>query len=209
METPSPLFPAELFILVGINVFVALSLLTSLFDGPFPKAVPYFYQIAALAGFGQIWVSYAFLFFLVESRFWCSLLYLVVALINVVAFNLYIAINKRLLNVAGVFLGVATIPTIFTSFLSVSAYVNGSAIAIPPLPIVPAESLYMVLITCIFILGLSVLTYFEPHTLRKTFGRHQKRVFVPSLLDYVASPMDDPEENEKGGEKNDHRKLSK
>lgn len=60
-EMPSPLFPPELFMLVGINVFVALSLLTSLFDGPFPLAVPYVFQIVALAGFGQIWVNYAFL----------------------------------------------------------------------------------------------------------------------------------------------------
>mgnify|MGYP007100543708 CR=1 FL=1 len=60
---PSPLFPPELFILIGVNVFVAISLLTSIFDGPFPTTLPYVFQIAALAGFGQIWANYAFLFF--------------------------------------------------------------------------------------------------------------------------------------------------
>jgi len=63
-----PLFPPELFILIAVNVFVALSLLTSLFDKPFPMAVPYVYQIAALAGFGQIWVNYALLFFFLLRR---------------------------------------------------------------------------------------------------------------------------------------------
>lgn len=63
MEMSFPLFPPELFILVGVNVFVALSLLTSIFDGLFLMRVPYVFQIAALAGFGQIWVNYAFLFF--------------------------------------------------------------------------------------------------------------------------------------------------
>jgi len=57
------LFPPELFILVGVNVFVALSLLASIFDGLFPTAVPYVFQVAAFAGFGQIWVNYTFLFF--------------------------------------------------------------------------------------------------------------------------------------------------
>jgi len=51
---------------MGVNVFVALSLLTSIFDGPFPAAVPYVFHMAALAGFGQIWVNYAFLFFLLR-----------------------------------------------------------------------------------------------------------------------------------------------
>jgi hypothetical protein len=195
METPSPLFPAELFILVGINVFVALSLLTSLFDGPFPKAVPYVYEIAALAGFGQIWVSYAFLFFFVEARFWCSLLYLVVALINIVAVNLYIAINKRLLNIAGVFLGVATIPTIFTFFLSISAYVNGTAISMPPLPIVPIESLYLVIVACVVILGFSVIASFRPETLRKAFDVHLKRQPIPRQHSTVLEPECDLKTN--------------
>jgi len=198
-----PLFPPELFILIGVNVFVALSLLTSLFDGPFPMAVPYVCQIAALAGFGQIWVSYAFFFSFVEMRFWVSIFYLVVALINIIAVNLYLAVYKKLLSAAGVFLGAATIPTIFVSSLSVSAYINGLTISIPPLPIVPIELLYGVLATCVVILVLSISVSLEPGMLRKMAGIRRKRRFTPSLLNYSSNPKDDPKVNkkeEKGGE---------
>lgn len=201
----SPLFPAELFVLIGINAFVALSILTSLFDRLFPRALPYFFLIATLAGFGQIWMGYAFFFSFVEMRFWCSTFYLVVALINIIAVNLYIAINKRSLSIAAAFLGAVTIPAIFISFLSVSAYVNGLTFPMLPLPIVPVESLYIVLFTCVVILGFSIVVSVEPGMLRKMFGAHRKRWFVPSLLNYATNPTDDPKENKKergkGGKK--------
>ena len=65
----SPLFPAELFVLIGINIFVSLSMLTSLFDRGFPMVIPYLFSIAAFAGFGQIWVSYTFFSFLLRRVF--------------------------------------------------------------------------------------------------------------------------------------------
>lgn len=187
----SPVFPSELFIMIGINVFIALSLLASLFDKPFPKAVPYVYQIAALAGFGQLWINYTFLSPFVETRFWCSMLHLVTAVSNVIAVNVYIAIKKMLLGAASAFLGAVTIPTIFISFLSVSSYVNGMVIPMPPLPIVPVESIYIVFIVCTVILGLSMIAAFEPRILRKTFWIRRKRQLTPELLDFAVNPTED------------------
>ncbi|MEM3829015.1 MAG: hypothetical protein QXP36_07375 [Conexivisphaerales archaeon] len=191
------MFPPELFILVGVNVFVALSLLTSIFDGLFPAAVPYVFQIAALAGFGQIWMNYAFLFYFVESRFWCSALYLFVAVISVIAVNLHIAIRKRLLSAAVGFFGAFTIPIIFLSYFFVSSCVNGLVVSIPPLPIVPVGSLYVVLSACMVILGLSVVIYLEPSTLKRLFKSVQKHQH--GSLNPASSPTDDPEENEGEG----------
>ena len=51
----SSMLPPELLMLIGVNVFVALSLVTSIFDHHFPVRIPYVFQIAALAGFGLIW----------------------------------------------------------------------------------------------------------------------------------------------------------
>ena len=50
----------EFFSLLGINIFLALSLLTCLFEKNFPTAIPYVYQSAALFGFGQLWISKEF-----------------------------------------------------------------------------------------------------------------------------------------------------
>jgi len=187
--------PPELFILMGVNVFVALSLLTSVFDSSFPKSVPYVFQIAALAGFGEIWVNYALLSF-VEVRFWCSMLYLIVTLMAVVAVNVYIAVNKRRWSAAGVFLGAFTIPTIFTSFLLVSANVNGLAIWMPPFPTVPFEAIYMVFASCIVIFGLSVFAYFEPDRIKMFFRRVGCQHAAPNPC---LSPVDDPKEDKEEG----------
>jgi uncharacterized membrane protein len=191
-----PLFPPELLILVGVDVFVFLSLLTSIFDEPFPMTLPYVFQITALAGFGEVWVGYAFLLSFVEARFWCSALYLAVALLAVIAINLYIAINKRLLNTAIAFLGTVTIPTIFMSFLLASAYVNGLAIWMPPLPIVPVEAIYVVLTLCMVIFGLSIITYFEPKALKNMFKRGQKSQYTFKSLT-LASPIDEAKQHKK------------
>jgi hypothetical protein len=192
-----PLFPSELFILMGINVFVALSLLTSIFDGPFPEAAPYIFQIAALSGFGQIWINYAFFFSSIETRFWNSLLYLTVTVSTVIAVNLYIAIKKRLFSVAGIFLGVFTLPINFASYFFVSSYVNGQMIPIPPLPTVPVECLYIVLMACIVILGLSILIYYESSAFERMLKAHQKRQHASKSFNVSVNPSDDHREHKK------------
>jgi hypothetical protein len=51
-----PLKP-EIFLLLGIDLFLAISLLLTLIDKHFPWQLPYLNQAAALAGFGQLIVS--------------------------------------------------------------------------------------------------------------------------------------------------------
>ena len=167
--------PPEVFMFIGVNVFIAMSLLISIFEEPFPKALPYVFQIAALAGFGQIWANYAFLSGFVEARFWSSMFYLAVAMISVVGINLYVAFRKKLVSSAGILLGAFTIPTSSLSFFLVSAYVNGMAIPMPALPIVPIESLATILVLSMVILGLSILLYLKPDKLKKIFEARRKQ----------------------------------
>lgn len=184
--------PPEIFMFIGVNVFVALSLIISIFDGSFPKPLPYIFQIAALAGFGQIWANYVFLSAFVDARFWSSILYLSVAMLSTIAVNFYIAIKKQLLSITGIFLGAFTIPTGALSFILVSAYVNGIAIPMPWLPVVPIESLYIVLITCMAILGLSTLAYVKPSKLEKIIETIRKRN-TSSTIEITVIPPDDQE----------------
>lgn len=199
---PSPVFPSELFILIGLNIFVALSLLTSLFDKPFPTVIPYVYQIAALAGFGVSWAGLTFLSSSAEAGFWCSLSYLTIAVANVLATNVYIAISKKSMGATGAFLGAVTIPTTFVSFLSVSCYVNGIAMPMLPLPIVPVESVYIVLVVCAVILAFSMVAALEPKLLGKMFWVHRKRQVTPDLLEVAVNPtMDNQVITEKEGKR--------
>jgi hypothetical protein len=192
------MFPPELFVISGLNFFVILSLLTAIFDEIFPKAVPYVLQIAALAGFGQMWVNYSILSSSTEMRFWCSLLYLTIAIFIILTVNFYIAFKKRILSAAGFFLGAFTIPITFVSYFFVSSYVNGVVVSLPPLPMVPVESLPIVLGVCIVILGLSAIMYYEPYALKRIPLMNRKNQHTATLPNSTTSvPKDDFEEKKK------------
>jgi hypothetical protein len=121
-DMPYPMQP-EFFALLGIDLFLAISLLTCLLDRHFPSQLPYLYQLAALAGFGQLLVSKEFIALFDEyTRFWYSLIYLVVALANIVAVNVYLGTVKRLLTYSKVFMATVTFPALTLSALFISDY---------------------------------------------------------------------------------------
>jgi hypothetical protein len=160
---PSPLQP-EFFALLGIDLFLAVSLLTCLLDRHFPWALPYVYQVAALAGFGQLLVSRTFIDLFGEyMRFWYSLLYLVVALANIVAVNVYLGVMKKLLNYAKVFLFTVTFPA-----LSIAAFFlsNYAEIAAHPLIMAPQMSWETTFIGIVafdtVVVGVGTYVFFKP-----------------------------------------------
>lgn len=167
----SPLLP-EFFALLGIDVFLAISLLTCLLDKHFPQAIPYVYQIAALAGFGHLLISKEFIVLFGEyMRFWYCFIYLIVALANIVAVNIYLAVPKnssrKLRTLAKVFFGTVTFPTILTCLFFVSSYSNGTVSPLSLFPLVPLEHVYVVLIVCSSILGMGFLVAFRRKKMTK------------------------------------------
>ena len=159
----SPLQP-EFFALLGIDLFLAISLLTCLLDRHFPWQLPYIYQLAALAGFGQLLVSREFIAIFGEyMRFWYSLLYLIVALANIIAVNMYLGIMKKLLNYAKIFMFTVTFPT-----LSIAAFFlsNYAEVAVHPLVMTPQMSWEATFIGIVafdtVVIGLGAYVFFKP-----------------------------------------------
>jgi hypothetical protein len=167
----SPIIP-EFFVVFGINVFLVTSLLTCLLD--FPLVSQYIYQLAALAGFGQLWVNIA-LSSSIETRFWFNVVYLVVALVNIIVVNIYVAAVKKQLTLAGMFLGAITIPVNFMALFTISSYVNGIPLSVPLLPVIPIEAVGVVLIICGAILATSVVTSFKLEVPLSAFNLNKKR----------------------------------
>jgi len=160
---PSPLQP-ELFALLGIDLFLAVSLLVCLLDKHFPWQLPYLYQIAALAGFGQLMVSREFLLVFDEyMRFWYSAIYMVVALGNIVAVNVYLAIAKKLVTYAKALTFGFTLPAFTLAVFFVSNY---AGVASHPLVIVPPMSWEATFIAIVafdtFVVGLGTYIFFKP-----------------------------------------------
>jgi len=160
---PSPIQP-EFFALLGIDLFLAVSLLTCLLDRHFPWQLPYVYQLAALAGFGQLLVSREFMAFFGDyMRFWYSLLYLIVALGNIVAVNVYLGLMKKLMNYAKVFMFTVTFPALSLAAFFLSNYAE---IAVHPLVMVPQMSGEATFIAIVafdtFVVGLGTYVFFKP-----------------------------------------------
>ena len=152
-EMSSPLMP-EFFALLGIDVFLGISLLTCLLDKHFPGATSYIYQAAALAGFGHLLVSREFMSIFGDyMRFWYCLIYLVVALANVVVVNIYLATPKKLWKLAKIFFGAVTFPTILVSTFFVYGYANGTMMSLPLFPQIPMGFLYVALVVYTIVLG--------------------------------------------------------
>jgi energy-converting hydrogenase Eha subunit A len=152
----------EFFALLSIDVFLLLSLLTCLLEDRFPKAIPYIYQIAALVGFGHLLVSREFLLIFGEyMRFWYNFFYLLVALGNIVAINLYLAVNQKMWTLAKAWSGAVTFPLtiIAVFFVSNYSYLQGAEF--------PTLLLQLGLVVSTIVMGVSISLFLSPDLLNK------------------------------------------
>jgi len=96
-------------------------------------------------------------------RFWYSIMYLVVALANIVAINAYIGIMKKLLTYAKVLMLAVTFPTISLAAFFISSYADG---ALHPLIMAPQMSWEATFIAIValdtLVVGLGAYVFFKP-----------------------------------------------
>jgi hypothetical protein len=156
----------EFFALLGIDVFLLLSLLSCLLDDRVPKAIPYIYQIAALVGYGHLLISKEFFVIFGEyMRFWYCFIYLLVALSNIVAINIYFAVIKRQWSLAKIWSGAVTFPTVVISTFFVSNYTSIQEATLPLL------TLQIGLIVSTVVMGLSICLLLSPEAMRNIIKR--------------------------------------
>jgi hypothetical protein len=153
LNLAAPLLPEFLGVL-GIDIFLVLSILTCLFD--FPVFLQYAYHISAFVGFGQLWIGYVFAFS-EETRFLICVAYLVIGLANIVFINGYVGFRDKKILWTTSFLCSVTIPSTLISFSAISWYVNKVVISLPWLPLVPPEAIAAILLLCAIILAISVI----------------------------------------------------
>jgi len=117
--------------LLGIDIFLAMSLLTALLEDELPSPVQYLFQGAALLGLGQLFISRGFVDSGVftkdpsdPTRFWISVIYLASAVTNVVGLNAYLAFVRHKMALATTFSGTVTVPTVMTSAFFITAFVG-------------------------------------------------------------------------------------
>jgi len=113
----------EVFTLIGINLFLVLSLVTFLLDNGFPKGQTYVYQVVALFGLGYLMSSNTYLASVENNtRFWLSFAYLIGALSSIVASNFHMAVTRRFGTIAKAWFGAFTVPSIMITLFFVSQF---------------------------------------------------------------------------------------
>jgi hypothetical protein len=158
----------EFFALLGIDLFLLLSLLSCLFDEKFPKAIPYIYQLAAIYGFGHLLISRNFLDMFGEyTRFWYSFLYLAIALANIVAMNIYFALVKRQNTIAKIWSGAITFPSILVAVYFVVQYSSMQNS-------MPSIMLQISLLISACVMGMSLSILARPGFIRKLLQRKKE-----------------------------------
>ena len=150
----------EFFILMGIGIFLGMSLLSALLNEDIPRSVQWLFQGAAAIGLGQMFASRAFINSNVfprdpgdPTRFWISLLYLAAAVSNVIGLNVYLAAVRRKTSLASIFSGTVTVPIIMFSAVFVSSFIgSGGQVSFTPATIV-------ILAAAVLVVGLSVFGF--------------------------------------------------
>ena len=160
---PSQLHP-EFFLLMGIDIFLATSLITALFDKHFPSKIPYIYQLAALAGYGNLNVSKEFLqTFNLYMRFWYSLIYLVIAVANTFALTIYLGFTKKQWKLARIFTYTVVIPILMISAFFLSSYLSLATHPIFVLPPLTFELTFLsVIIFDSIVVSLGIYLFIKP-----------------------------------------------
>src|SRR2546422_7332921 len=130
----------EFFMLLGIDIFLAMSLLSALLDKELPSTLQYLFQGAAIIGLGQLSINQGYVNTGVfgqtptdPTRFWISIVYLSASLANVTGLNLYLGFIRRRVTLATTFSGTVTVPTVMTSLFFVSSFIDtGGNVAFTP-----------------------------------------------------------------------------
>jgi hypothetical protein len=123
----------EFFVLLGIDIFLAMSLLSLLLDDELPTIVQYLFQGAALLGLGELSISRGFVNSgvftkdpLDPTRFWISVVYLSSAIFTVIGFNAYLGVVRRKMALATTFAGAVTVPVMMVSAFFVTSFLTTS-----------------------------------------------------------------------------------
>ena len=136
--------------MLGINVFLAASIITALLDRHLPSILQYLFQGAAGAGLGELLLNQETTS---ATRVWASIVYLAFALSSLVALNIRLAIVRREMNIASILSQMMTVPVVMISALFLSSFLeNGGDLVFSPASILIIT--FSVLVADLSIFGL-------------------------------------------------------
>ena len=125
----------EFFTLLGIEIFLAISVLSGLLDCQLPSRLQYIFQGLGGLGFAQLLVSVGMVSgpaSTYQIRFWVSIVYLGFALSCVVGTNVFLFMGRRGATVMSAFSSAVTVPFLMVSALFISSFLGGGEVTFSP-----------------------------------------------------------------------------
>jgi hypothetical protein len=120
----------EFFVLLGISIFLAVSIFSALLDRHLSSILQYLFQGAAVAGLGELLLSQGLPG---ATRVWAGIIYVASALSSLLAVNIRLAIVRREMNIAPIFSQMMTVPVVMISALFLSTFLeNGGQLVFSP-----------------------------------------------------------------------------
>ena len=156
-------FAPQFFLLIGINFFLAASIISTLLEEHYPKALAYIFDLAAFVGFAQLWSGPEFLKLFGDNlQFYSCVGYALIAVMSIAAANLYLVIIKRKRILSVIFAVLMTIPTSLILLFFTSAYVNVVPIDLPVLTKFSWEQIYLLFAASAILLVLLMVFSLRP-----------------------------------------------
>ena len=176
----------EFFTLLGIEIFLSISVLSGLLDRQLPSRLQYIFQGLGGLGFAQLLVSVGMLSgpaATYQIRFWDSIVYLGFALSCVIGTNIYLFVGRRGATVASAFSGAVTVPFLMVSTLFISSFLGSRDVTFSPAAI----------LTLAFLMVIASVSTFG---FLKEFSKRLNPTLGPGSLPVVpfAIPQGNPDE---------------
>ena len=169
----------EFFILLGIDIFLAESIICYLLARQLSSILQYLFQGAAIGGLADLLLGQGQL---PTTRVWAGIIYLAFALSSLVGVNIRLAIVRRKMSLAPIFSLMLTVPVVMVSALFLFSFLqNGGELVFAPASI--ATIVTLVAVANVSIFGL-LREYSRPGTIR---GRG---LFSPPTNPPLSSPLD-------------------
>lgn len=118
----------EFLVLIGICIFLAASLLSGLLNDDLPRPLPYVFQVAALSGLGEIFLSQGFF---ISTRFWVGVAYLALSLSSSLSLDLYLGLVRHKVALSSAFSAAVVVPFLMVSAVFVTSFLgSGGAVSL-------------------------------------------------------------------------------
>jgi hypothetical protein len=160
----------EFFIVLGIAIFIATSLLSALLDEDLPWFLQYLFQGGAAVGLGLLLSSQGTINTGILAptssdslSFSIGIAYLSIAIFSMVGQNFYLMIVRDKTALSLALMGIVTTPTIAVAAIFVSAYLTTNS------ELVLSPAIVVILTVAAVVMGLS-LSPFVPDSYLRVFG---------------------------------------